>query len=152
MQVLSALVTAVILGSGTAALPTSTVPCSCIDVPLEEHIASTPVVLSGTVIAKDTAKRYYLETPYSSRLQSVLEVRNTVLLKRVFKGDVSDTVIVFTPLDEAACAYTFTVGKAYLIYADVRDGAFCTSICSATKPLANAGADLKLLGELRTKR
>lgn len=154
MQTVLALFTAAILTSGPSALPPSTVPCTCIDVPLEEHIGKTDVVFSGMVVAQDTVEVHYLPTEYSSTFLTKIEVRNTILSQGAYKGAVSDTVNVFTAASDIACGYSFTVGNTYLIYAYIyiRDGVLSTSICSATKPLANAGADLKLLEELRTKR
>lgn len=145
MQMLLALFTAAILTSGPSALPASTVPCTCIDVPLQEHIAKTDVVFSGMVIAQDTVEVQYLPTEYSSTFLNKIEVRNTILSQGAYKGAVSDTVIVVTAADGAACGYSFAVGNEYLVYAYIRDGVLSTSICSATKPLANAGADLRLL-------
>lgn len=152
MQTVLALFTAAVLTSGPSALPPSTVPCTCIDVPLEEHIAKTDVVFSGMVAAQDTVEVHYLPTEYSSTFLTKIEVRNTILSQGAYKGAVSDTVNVFTAASDIACGYSFTVGNTYLIYAYIRDGVLSTSICSATKLLANADADLKLLEELRTKR
>lgn len=152
MQMLLALLTAAILMSGPSVLPTPTVPCMCIDVPLEEHIAKTDVVFSGIVIALDTVEVRYLPTEYSSTFETRIEVRSTILSQGAYKSAVQDTVKVVTAAYSTICGYSFTVGTTYLIYAYLRDGVLSTSICSATKPLANAGADLKLLEELRTKR
>jgi predicted glutamine amidotransferase len=145
MKMLLALSTAAILPSGPSVLPTPTLPCTCIDVPLQEHIAKTDVVFSGIVIAQDTVEVQFLPTEYSSTFKTKIEVRNTILSQGAYKGAVSDTVNVVTAASGAACGYSFTVGNTYLIYAYIRDGVLSTSICSATKPLANAGADLRLL-------
>lgn len=145
MQMLLPLLTAAILMSGPSAMPTPTVPCTCIDVPLEEHIAKTDVVFSGIVIAQDTVEVRYLPTEYSSTFETRIEVRSTILSQGAHKGAVPDTAKVLTATDGTICGYSFTVGTTYLIYAYIRDGVLSTSICSATKPLANAGADLRLL-------
>ena len=45
-----------------------------------------------------------------------------------------------------SCDYRFTDGERYLVYADAdADGSIRTSICTLTKPLRNAAADLAYL-------
>ena len=53
---------------------------------------------------------------------------------------------VLTAPRGADCGYKFVPGRRYLVYAEERtDGLLYTSLCTATKPLAEAGADLSFI-------
>lgn len=58
---------------------------------------------------------------------------------------------VLTAPRAADCGYKFIPGGRYLVYAEERtDGRLYTSVCAATKPLAEAGADLSFINGLPT--
>lgn len=67
-------------------------------------------------------------------------------VSRVWKGGAGGQVSVYTNSDSAACGYAFEAGRSYLVYAYGGGGRFTTGICSRTKRLEDAGADLDALG------
>lgn len=73
---------------------------------------------------------------------------DTVSLRvsEVWKGPDQGTLQVSTPSQGGACGYHFEEGREYLVYAHGKQG-LKTHICTETKPLAEADADLAVLGE-----
>ncbi len=67
---------------------------------------------------------------------------SSLLVERVWKGDLADTVRVSTT---GLCAYRFTIGTRYLVYARSDDSTLFTSICYRTAPVASAGDDIDSL-------
>ena len=67
----------------------------------------------------------------------------------LWKGDLSETVIVQTGIGGGDCGFPFEVGESYLIYAygSAKDNSLGTGICSRTQRLAQAAEDLKVLGK-----
>ena len=65
---------------------------------------------------------------------------------RVWKGAAGKQVGVYTNPDSAACGYAFEAGRSYLVYARGGGGRLTTGLCSRTKRLEDAGADLDELG------
>lgn len=65
---------------------------------------------------------------------------------KAWKGSDRVTISVFTPSSSAACGYRFTVGVDYLVYAYNGEEALTTGLCSRTKRLDKAHADLDELG------
>jgi hypothetical protein len=68
-------------------------------------------------------------------------------IEDVWKGTVEESAIVLTPRASAACGYSFAEGEAYLVYANGQGQRLRTGLCSGTKPLSEARADLAILGE-----
>lgn len=67
-----------------------------------------------------------------------------------FRGPRRRDVQVLTGPGAAECGYKFIPGRRYLVYAEAgADGRLYTSACTATKPLAEAGADLSFIRGLR---
>ncbi|HEV2859868.1 MAG TPA: carboxypeptidase regulatory-like domain-containing protein [Pyrinomonadaceae bacterium] len=63
-----------------------------------------------------------------------------------FRGPRRRTIEVLTAPRGPNCGYSFVQGRRYLVYAQERtDGLLYTSVCTATKPLAEAGADLSFI-------
>ena len=58
--------------------------------------------------------------------------------------ETSDVEVV-TGLGEADCGFGFRLGGQYLVYAYSRDGRLETSICTRTRPLSDATADLEYI-------
>ena len=79
----------------------------------------------------------------------------TVELRSVWKGcgegeplGEGRRTVVWTGLDDGDCGYDFAAGTSYLIYAFATDdGELNTGICSRTRRLDAAAADLAALGE-----
>ena len=64
-----------------------------------------------------------------------------------WKGDVADTVVVWTPDNVGACGFTFEEGEQYLVFATTRDATSLSSgLCTGTRTLAEAGPYLRVLG------
>lgn len=68
---------------------------------------------------------------------------------QVWKGAAGKRVSVYTNSDSAACGYSFEAGRSYLVYADGGEGRLTTGICSRTKRLEDAQADLDEFGSGR---
>ncbi|SFX05347.1 hypothetical protein SAMN04487866_101343 [Thermoactinomyces sp. DSM 45891] len=64
-----------------------------------------------------------------------------------WKGDLDPELIVYTALSEASCGFEFEMGKEYLVYATKENGHLTTTICSRTKLLSEAQADLDALNK-----
>lgn len=112
--------------------------CDCGEIPCALVAMGTDhAVFSGTVLER--------HDPASGEV--VVNVRQPVEYKieieEVWKGELSDVVTVRSPRDGSSCGYPFKVGEAYLVYAttDHRVG-LRTGLCTRTKLLAEAGADL----------
>ena len=66
-------------------------------------------------------------------------------VSEVWKGPRRQTVVVDAAADSGSgCGYPFEEGREYLVYATGEDPS--VSLCSETKPLSGADADLALLG------
>jgi hypothetical protein len=115
--------------------PSRAFACSCAGgTPLCQSFWQADAVFSGEVLSFGRTER---EQPLSSRVARVAVVR-------AWRGQVSGTVEVLTGADSASCGYSFRPGTQYLIYAyRTKDGALTTSICSPTKELSKAAADLE---------
>ncbi|MDP6354567.1 MAG: hypothetical protein QF473_05685 [Planctomycetota bacterium] len=66
-----------------------------------------------------------------------------------WKGKQGDTVVVRTGIGGGDCGYSFVKGKNYLIYGYNSKGTLWASICSRTRPLGRATADIKELDEFK---
>ena len=63
-----------------------------------------------------------------------------------FRGGVAGTVEVLTGQGGGDCGYGFAVGKKYIVYAHPdKQGRLTTSICSATRPLEQAGEEIEFI-------
>jgi len=64
-----------------------------------------------------------------------------------FRGDLKETVDLFTETSSSACGYEFVQGRSYLIYAHWQQtlSRWSTSICSRTRPVEDAREDLAYL-------
>ena len=111
--------------------------CSCMRQSPEEAIAAAEALFEGTVTAISTND----ETPFRGRAVSLT-------VNRAWKGVTGTAVTVATASNSAACGYPFQDGETYLVYGyRTRSGDIQVSLCSHTKPITDAKADLKLLGK-----
>jgi len=76
--------------------------------------------------------------------------RVTLRISEVWKGPQQETLEVRTPSQGGACGYSFSEGREYLVYAYGKEEPFQTDLCSETKPLSKASADLEALGNGET--
>jgi hypothetical protein len=77
----------------------------------------------------------------------------TLRVSEVWKGPQTETLEVTTPRDGATCGYNFKEGQEYLVYAywgphgsPPRPG-LKADHCTETKPLSEADANLRVLGD-----
>jgi hypothetical protein len=119
--------------------------CSCGRVPTtKESLKHSTAVFSGKVTKIEPFKKYYFKVTFE--------------IARTWKGTNGKTETVLTPNSGAGCGYTFKKGKSYLLYSyrpkedEIKPIPLYTIICSRTKPLALAAADIKVLGEGKTPK
>ena len=67
----------------------------------------------------------------------------TLQVSEAWKGPRKESLEVYTGMSSARCGYNFQTGEEYLVYASK---SMEVSLCSETKPLSNAEADLTVLG------
>jgi hypothetical protein len=73
--------------------------------------------------------------------------RFTFEVLRVWKGEVSAEVQIYSASQSATCGRAFEAGLPYLVYAyEMPGGVLGDGLCSRTRPIANAAEDLELLG------
>ena len=148
---------ALLVASSTAPEASACATCSCR--PKQPRVArdSAQGVFSGRVIAlsdrpvpsPDTslrgAARRDAEIAYLGRADERLRV--TIEVYRVWKGAFGTQADVYTANECCICGFAFELGKEYLVYAyRPRSGRLHTSICSRTRAIAQAEADLEALG------
>ncbi|MEM7436683.1 MAG: MYXO-CTERM sorting domain-containing protein [Myxococcota bacterium] len=111
--------------------------CSCMRQSPEEAIAAAEALFEASVTAvSDNTK-----TDFRGRAV-------TLAVGRVWKGVEGSEVTAITASSSAACGYPFQVGESYLVYGyRSRAGDLHVSLCSHTKRIDDAKADLKLLGK-----
>lgn len=114
--------------------------CSCREIKtVKERMELAQVIFTGTVIdvlentVEDNNSFYYLTYKY------------TFLIEKMYKGEIrSDTLVVETGSGGADCGYPFTVGKKYVVYANLitsdentpaeNQPILFTGICHRTRP------------------
>ena len=109
--------------------------CSCIaEVPLCQSFWQADVVFTGEVL---TFERLDPEQFFSKRIARVR-------VDRVWRGEVTGVVNVSTGAGGGDCGYSFRRGQQYVIYAhEGARGTLSTNICTPTKLLSKASADLE---------
>jgi len=113
--------------------------CSCMGgIPICQSFWTTPAVFSAMVLEVTPVPNPPGQDFMPQRVAR-LQVEQT------WKGNLSGIVEVSTGSGGGDCGYDLVVGMRYLIYAHPRDGRLGVSICSRTKPLAEAAEDLAYL-------
>lgn len=120
--------------------------CSCLPTTPQQSLDRSSTVFSGKVI--DIVQPNPRNTTYSTPADSQVKVKFEVA--KVWKGKTGRQLIVTTSDSSASCGYSFQKGEAYLVYASSQDGKVETGLCSGTKPLSQARADLAVLGNRET--
>ena len=115
------------------ALPLAAYACSCVPPPPpKQSLDNASAVFSGKVTKTE---------------KTDFQLKATIQVENVWKGDVTETTVVTTCSNGACCGFGFAEGESYLIYAFKPANAdFSANMCSRTKRLADAGDDLKELG------
>lgn len=111
--------------------------CKCAIATVEEGRADASALFEGRVIS--------IEEKSQEGAMPVNQVKLAVV--RSWKGlDQEEQVVVITNTQSAACGYTFAKDTSYLVYARESDGHLDVSLCSRTRPIADAAEDLAKLG------
>jgi MYXO-CTERM domain-containing protein len=131
-------VSLVVLAAVDAISPSRAAACSCLAMPADAAFETAASVFEGRVISIEPA----------SEMQ--LEVRLRVV--RTWKGADAEEVTVYTASQGATCGYEFALDRSYLVYTDAASaegdapGTELVSLCSNTKPVEDAAAELAELG------
>ncbi len=126
-----------LVGCGYAVLPTRSFACSCVPPgsPAEELVQAAAVFRGEAV-----AVRTFLDGgAWSSEEPMFVKFR----VETVWKGAAPQTRYITTRRSGASCGYQFVEGLEYVVYS--RNG-WSVSLCSRTRPLAEAARDLADLG------
>ena len=132
---------ACILMMVTLAVARDAFACSCaMPGPPCQSAWNADAVFSGTVLSIEQIENEALGRPWESRLVKLS-------VQRGFINGPSGAVDIVTGAGGGDCGYQFKVGAQYLVYAmkNPSTGRLSTSICSRTKPLADAVEDLRYL-------
>ena len=120
------------IGLAVAGLADRAAACSCAEQPFEMAHASAAAIFEGRVTSIETVDG-------TSRVR--LDVVQT------WRAAEHEHVEVVTAPNEAACGYTFEIGRSYLVYASSAEGdAYRVSLCSRTRRMEDADDDRSLLG------
>ena len=133
-------------------LPDCAYACSCAMPPgdqkerAERALSGSEAVFSGEVV--DFEKSAPTTTMMEGTMMGITgggTATATLRVYEVWKGPKQRTVEVTTVADSGmGCGYPFEEGREYLVYAGK---GMSVDLCSETKPLAKAGADLAMLGD-----
>lgn len=114
--------------------------CSCVSTPLKDEIKRSDAVFSGEVQSIDEGATLGGGVGTATGKVS-FAVRDS------WKGVTAETVDVYGQGDGVNCFNVFEEDRTYLVYTSRTDGeALQNNACGATKPLADAEADLRVLG------
>jgi hypothetical protein len=108
--------------------------CTCARTPPPQEAKNfMDAVFLGTVldVARDVDGR-----------QAVVRLK----VEKVWKGAKCAEATVVTGVGGGDCGYAFEAGKRYLVYASSDEGKLRTSLCTRTRPAAQAEEDLAALG------
>lgn len=121
-----------------ALIPQRAYACSCVPpAPPAEAFANAEAVFAGKVI--------HWSVPNSTG-SSADPIHVTFNVSTVWKGPASRILAVQTASSGASCGYGFVLPEEYLVYAYGAGDDLEVSLCSRTRPLADAAEDLAELG------
>jgi Tissue inhibitor of metalloproteinase len=129
----------VIAASILSVFPVSlAIACSCLPTTPQQSFESSQAVFAGQAIEV---------TP----LRGQETVRVTFRVSKVWKGRNSRRLVLTTSNSSASCGFNFEPGQRYLVYASAQRS-LTTNLCSGTKLLSGAQADLVYLEQGRVTR
>jgi hypothetical protein len=115
----------------------STLACSCPPPPaVKVALEQSSAVFSGKVLKVEVDEAKHQRTV-------------TIEVVRAWKGMEKKTVVITTGSNDGICGYNFQKDMSYLVYANGEVGTLSTNICTRTKGIEQAKADLEELGEGR---
>ena len=120
--------------------------CSCMPTTPEQSLKNANAVFAGKVINVVEARGggRGVQSPSLNGVKVIFEV------SKVWKGTPTQQLVITTPDSSASCGYNFEKGQNYLVYASTQDNQLQTGLCSGTKTLSTAQADLAVLGRGET--
>ena len=125
--------------------------CKCIPTTPEQGLERAGAVFSGRVVDVVEQSPAERRSPRSNEDPNFLNgVKVTFEVSEVWKGNSERRLVVTTSDSSASCGYSFQEGQEYLVYASEEDAQLKTGLCSGTKRLSDARADLAVLGEGET--
>ncbi len=115
-------------------------------------MAGADIVIDGTVL--DTLELDpTTSAPTGKALPPLPLYRSHVLIDRVWKGAVPDTLPVFTFEPGGSCGFGFDRGQAYLLFLHRGDdGRFVATSCSLSRPIERADSIIRALGPVLRRR
>ena len=116
--------------------------CFCIPTTPKKNFRNSRAVFAGKVIDVVAQSRRDRDTS-----DSLVAFKVTFEVSKVWKGKVDKQQVLLTSESFPGCEYSFEKGKEYLVYASGEELTIQTELCKATKPLANAQADLAVLDQ-----
>lgn len=123
------------------ARPAPALACSCADQSIDDAFRDASAVFEGRVIALQRVDAEGDELP---------SVVATLRVTRTWKGANRETVIVRTPATDGTCGFGFRQDQSFLVYAtgelDAHGAGLRTTLCSRSKRVEDASADLTVLG------
>jgi hypothetical protein len=138
---LAALASVILMVFGLMTLiPDCASACSCAIVGSQKERVKSELSHSDAVFSGEVVK---IDRPSPIKSTAAPETVS-FRVSEVWKGPEGGMLEVRTPVSGTSCGYHFEEGQEYLVYAGK---GMSVNLCSETKPLSKAGADLALLGE-----
>lgn len=139
---------AVMLSAGLMIKPEEVFACSCAMGPSAEHQVEDSLQRKEAVFAGKVIK---VTQPRQKSIMSTSDlVEVNFEVTQVWKGEVHQQETVYTAMSSVTCGYEgFQEGKDYIVAANAKKetGQYTTTVCDLTKPLTQAGEEMKLLGD-----
>jgi hypothetical protein len=121
-------------------MPVAAQACSCLfsSAPCQTYW-NTPAVFTGMVMEVED-----IRIPVGGDMDVFMRKKRIHFsVKESFRGNVSGIVEIATGSGGGDCGYNFEQGKSYIVYAGKNDaGELTTGICTRTRPIEEAKADL----------
>jgi hypothetical protein len=135
-------------------LPDCASACSCTALPGTPQERAGKALSGSTAVFSGEVVEFEKPPPATTMVEGTImgimggggpKATATLRVSEVWKGPRQQTVTVSTEADSGmGCGYPFEKGREYLVYATGKDPS--VSLCSETKPLSEASADLEALG------